>query len=170
MSRKITAYLGLGTNEGDREANMRTALSMLDSTEHIRVVQVSGIIETEPWGFDAEQKFLNCAARAEVDAECTPERLLDACKDIERKLGRDGRVESGADGKRIYRSRPMDIDILLYGNLRLSGGRLEIPHPLMRERAFVMVPLMEVADDDVRQAFPEIFGAWARPVLKTDAK
>lgn len=162
MPECVTVYLGLGSNEGDRECNLRSALSMLDSTPGVHVDMVSDILETEPWGFDAKQNFLNCVARVIVDSCVTPEMLLDLCKSIEGRLGRQEKVEFSRDGKRIYHSRPIDIDILLFGLIRICQDRLTVPHPLMAKRDFVMVPLRQVAGSDVIEAFPDVFGSAGR--------
>ena len=157
MTNSIVSYLGLGGNSGDRAANIENALKLLDAQEGISVVKVSEIIETEPWGFKSEYKFLNCVARIEVSPEITPLGLLDICKSIEHILGREENAEYDPEGNRIYRSRPIDIDILFYGLERIREDRLVIPHPLMSERDFVMVPLRQIADDGIISAFPEIF-------------
>ena len=156
MSGAVDVYLGLGSNQGNRRENIDSALSMLDSNEKIHVDKVSDIIETEPWGFAAEQNFLNCVARVQVEKTLTPEEMLDVCKGIERNLGREENIEFGPDGKRVYHSRPIDIDILLFGNERVHSGRLDIPHPLMGERDFVMIPLRQVETEELRVAFPEL--------------
>lgn len=156
MSGAVDVYLGLGSNQGNRRENIDSALSMLDSNEKIHVDKVSDIIETEPWGFAAEQNFLNCVARVQVEKTLTPEEMLDVCKDIEKDLGREESIEFGPDGKRVYHSRPIDIDILLFGKERVHSGRLDIPHPLMGERDFVMIPLRQVETEELRVAFPEL--------------
>ena len=149
MSGAVDVYLGLGSNQGNRRENIDSALTMLDSNEKIHVDKVSDIIETEPWGFAAEQNFLNCVARVQVEKTLTPEEMLDVCKCIERNLGREESIEFGPDGKRVYHSRPIDIDILLFGNERVHSRRLDIPHPLMGERDFVMIPLKEIMGNDI---------------------
>ena len=151
------AYLGLGSNAGDRLSNIERAVKMLGAAEGITVDKVSDIIETEPWGFTAEEKFLNCVVRIVVAADVTPSGLLDLCKRIERTLGRDDSPEYDASGGRIYHSRTIDVDILLFGRERLRTDRLTIPHPLMKERDFVMVPLQEIVSREDEEAFPEIF-------------
>ena len=151
------AYLGLGSNAGDRLSNIERAVKMLGAAEGITVDKVSDIIETEPWGFTAEEKFLNCVVRIVVAADVTPSGLLDLCKRIERTLGRDDSPEYDASGGRIYHSRTIDVDILLFGRERLRTDRLTIPHPLMKERAFVMVPLRGIVSREDEEAFPEIF-------------
>ncbi len=153
----VDAYLGLGSNEGDRRQNIESALSMLERLDEIHLDMVSEIIETEPWGFSAEQNFLNCVARVTVGDGVSPYWLLDRCKGIETELGRREYIEFGPDGNRIYHSRPLDIDILLFGNIRIDSGRLVIPHPLMRDRDFVMIPLRQVATEAVISNFPDIF-------------
>lgn len=153
----IDVYLGLGSNEGDREANIRLALSMLDDVDGVSVVKVSDLIETEPWGFNADVKFLNCAAEVFVNEQVTPLSLLKECKRIEESMGRDEVVEFDTDGKRVYHSRPIDIDILLYGKQHIDNEVLTIPHPLMAERDFVMIPLRQIVSMEEKEAFPEVF-------------
>lgn len=153
----IDVYLGLGSNEGDREANIRLALSMLDDVDGVSVVKVSDLIETEPWGFNADVKFLNCAAEVFVNEQVTPLSLLKECKRIEKSMGRDEIVEFDADGKRVYHSRPIDIDILLYGKQCIDNEILTIPHPLMSERDFVMIPLRQIVSGEEKEAFPGVF-------------
>ena len=153
----MTVYLSLGTNQGDRQANLSRALAELERRLGGAPLRVSSVIETPAWGFEGPD-FLNCAACFELERPWTPTRLLDACQAIERKLGRRGSPEWDADGRRIYRDRPIDIDILLWGVLRVHTTRLVIPHPLMAQRDFVMIPLREIADEATKRAFPEIFG------------
>ena len=152
----MDVYLGLGSNEGDRRRNIDSAISMIAAHDGIRLEKVSDIIETEPWGFSAEQDFLNCVVKLNVDRSIAPLELLDICKSVEKSLGRVENIEYGTDGNRIYHSRQIDVDILLYGDLRVSGERLTLPHPLMAGRDFVMVPLRQVASEDVGKLFPEI--------------
>lgn len=135
--RKI--YLGIGTNLGDREDNLRGAMSMIK--EHIgRVIRSSSVYKTEPWGFDSEDSFLNIVA--EIDTELDPYRLLDQALMTEAKLGRV-RTAGG------YKSRLIDIDILLYGRKIINSGILKIPHPRIHERRFVLEPLNEIAPEIV---------------------
>ena len=130
-----TAYLGLGSNLGDREANMMQAMRLL--LERLRVEQVSFLYETEPVGYLEQPRFLN--AVCQVSTELTAEELLALAKDIE---GRMGRVPSFPNVP-----RPIDIDILLYEDLILETPDLVIPHPRLTERAFVLVLLAELAPD-----------------------
>ena len=134
-------YLSLGSNQGDRQARIDEALRRLDKAVGRPYDALSSVIETPAWGFDGPP-FLNCVVRYRTARR--PETLLKICKRIERAMGRRGAPEYGADGRRIYRDRPIDIDILLYGDLSMDTPELTIPHPLMREREFVMRPLAEI--------------------------
>ena len=163
----IDVYLGLGSNEGDREANIRLALSMLDDVDGVNVVKVSDLIETEPWGFNADVKFLNCAAEVFVNEQVTPLSFLKECKRIEKKppklydlttLQREANRYYGMTASQtVYHSRPIDIDILLYGKQHIDNEILTIPHPLMSERDFVMIPLRQIVSEEEKEAFPEVF-------------
>ena len=134
-------YLSLGSNQGDRQARIDEALRRLDKAVGRPYDALSSVIETPAWGFDGPP-FLNCVVRYRTARR--PETLLKICKRIERAMGRRGAPEYDADGRRIYRDRPIDIDILLYGDLSVETPELTIPHPLMREREFVMRPLAEI--------------------------
>ena len=129
-------YLSLGSNLGDREDMLRRAITLIE--ERVGAVQrVSSYIETEPWGFESEHPFLNAAVM--VLTTLSPIECLDRTQQIERELGRKKKSKGG-----IYHDRPIDIDLLLYGDLKLSTPRLTIPHPHMYERDFVMIPLREI--------------------------
>ncbi|MDR1133153.1 MAG: 2-amino-4-hydroxy-6-hydroxymethyldihydropteridine diphosphokinase [Synergistaceae bacterium] len=125
--------LSLGSNVGDRLANIRAAVALLGKSN--RVTAKSGVYETPPWGIETQPRFLNCCAAIETDK--SPLELLRGLKEIERELGRAAR------GK--WEEREIDIDILTYGDERITAADLAIPHPLMRERAFVLVPLRDIA-------------------------
>ena len=129
-------YLGLGSNLGDRHALMEKAITLIG--ERIgKVVRQSSFIETEPWGFESDNRFLNAVII--VETEHTPREVLTLTQQIEREMGRTRK--SGSAG---YADRPMDIDILIYDDLKINEPDLKIPHPLMHEREFVMIPLREV--------------------------
>jgi len=133
-----TIYLALGSNLGDREATIAAALEAVGKLPGTRVLKVSRLIETEPVGGPPGQgRFLNGAAAIETDL--TPQDLLASLKRIERDLGR-------TEGPR-WGPRPIDLDILLCGNLVLDTPALTIPHPCLRERRFVLEPLAEIAAD-----------------------
>ena len=133
-------YLGLGSNLGDRNAHIEQAIALI----HERVGEVvrrSSFIETEPWGFESENKFLNAVILCET--ELTPRQLLKATQKIERELGRKKKSAS-SHISHLYKDRPIDIDILLYDDLTIDERDLKIPHPLMEQRDFVMIPLREI--------------------------
>lgn len=132
-------YLGLGTNLGDREANLRTAAELIGQRVG-RVKALSSFYVTAPWGFASDNDFLNAVACVETDIP--PMELLDITQGIERDMGRK---EKSAG--RVYHDRIIDIDILLYGDLTIDSPALTIPHPLMWKRDFVMRPLREIAGD-----------------------
>ena len=146
----VELYLSLGSNQGDRRLNIEHAISMLNIELRRPYKAVSSIIETEPWGFDSDDKFLNAAVLYELEmpkgynAEAEALMILEICKDIERKLGRTGDPQFDAGGNRIYTSRPIDIDILLFGDNRIDCPELTVPHRHMYDRDFVMVPLREI--------------------------
>ena len=129
-------YLGLGSNLGDRHALMEKAITLIG--ERIgKVVRQSSFIETEPWGFESDNRFLNAVII--VETEHTPREVLTLTQQIEREMGRTRKSCSAG-----YADRPMDIDILIYDDLEINEPDLKIPHPLMHEREFVMIPLREV--------------------------
>lgn len=132
------AYLSLGSNLGDRHATMQSAILLLDSQAG-SVDRVSSAIETEPWGFESANKFLNMCVR--IITTLSPEQLLATTKDIELQLGRTTKSVNGQ-----YHDRPIDIDILTYDDLRINTPSLTLPHPHMHERDFVMIPLREILD------------------------
>ena len=137
----VPVYLSLGTNQGDRRAQIDEALRRLDIAVGRPYEALSSIIETPSWGFEGPD-FLNCVVRYRTAKR--PHTLLRICKKIERAMGRTGAPEYDADGRRIYHDRPIDIDILLYGDERVDTPDLKIPHPLMEQRDFVMRPLAEI--------------------------
>ncbi len=130
-------YLGLGTNLGDKEANLKAAI------EEIRkrvgeIISLSAFYASEPWGFESENSFLNAVCC--VMSDFSPMEILSITQQIERELGRKTKSVGG-----IYSDRMIDIDILLYDDLQIHTPELTIPHPLMWERDFVMIPLREIA-------------------------
>ena len=134
MTEAITVYLGLGSNMGDRQDNLDRALDLL--SQRLRMGKISSIYDTEALGDTDQPRFLNLVCQAHTRLE--PAGLLALVKGIERKLGRVGK--SGTP-------RPIDIDILLYGEQVTQTPELVIPHPKMTGRAFVLVPLAEIAPD-----------------------
>lgn len=132
-----TGYIGLGSNMGDPGAYLRRALDALNGTEHTEVEDVSPVFRTEPQGLRGQAWFSNCVAR--IRTALGPEVLLAALAGIEARLGRVRELKWGP--------RTIDLDILLLGDIRWSSDTLEIPHPRMCGRAFVLVPLMHLAPD-----------------------
>jgi 2-amino-4-hydroxy-6-hydroxymethyldihydropteridine diphosphokinase len=135
--RNNTVYLSLGGNLGDPARSMGAALRMLDADESMRVVVVSSLYRTPPWGKLDQPDFLNAAA--EISTVLAPHALLDLCLDVERRLKR---VREERWGPRL-----IDIDILVFGDRIIHETGLEVPHPRMLERAFVLAPLAEIAPD-----------------------
>jgi 2-amino-4-hydroxy-6-hydroxymethyldihydropteridine diphosphokinase len=129
-------YLGLGSNVGDREANLRAAIERL-SAQDLRVIRVSPVYETEPVGYTDQRWFWNTVAEAET--ELFPLQLLARAGQIERALGRRRSIPNGP--------RTIDIDVLLYGNTIMKSPSLEIPHPRIAERRFVLAPLADLAPE-----------------------
>ena len=132
---KQRIFLSLGSNLGDRESNLEKALSSL--SPHVNVVNQSSIYETEPWGFLDQPNFLNQVLEGETNL--SPLELIDYVKGIEKEIGRK-------PGRR-FGPRLVDIDILFYGDQIISKDGLSIPHKRMTERAFVLIPLNEIAPD-----------------------
>ncbi len=131
-----TIYLSLGSNVGDREANLRAAIAAL-TPAGVHVQRVSSIYETEPVDFLHQPWFLNCVVEAETSLE--PHALLQALRAIETQLGNKKEFAKGP--------RKIDLDILLYGNETITAPDLQVPHPRMLQRRFVLTPLAEIAPD-----------------------
>jgi len=140
MPAPINVYLGLGSNEGNRQQLMTQAIELLS---HFlgHPLRLSTTIETEPWGFSSSNPFLNMVAL--FSTNLSPVELLDITEGVERRLGR--MKKTLRDG--VYSDRPMDIDILLYGDRVINTERLTVPHPRMHERSFVIEPLAEISPD-----------------------
>ena len=139
MAGPVIAYLGLGGNLGDRMAALTEALSLLGATPGMWRLSCSSVYETEPWGVTDQPRFLNLAAGFET--KLTPTELLAACQSVEAMVGRTASYRWGP--------RLIDVDILLYGGevMNLAIPDLQIPHRRLRKRAFVLVPLAEIAPD-----------------------
>ena len=141
MIDKHKVFLGLGSNLGDREEIIRKAISLIGERVGL-VIRQSSLIETEPWGFESDNKFLNGVIICETTL--TPRQVLRATQKIERELGKLRKHSTRRTPLSIYHDRPIDIDILLYDDLTIDEPDLKIPHPLMHERDFVMIPLKEI--------------------------
>lgn len=136
-----TVYIALGTNIGQRAQNMRQALDELESI--LEVGERSPIYETPPWGLEDQPDFLNQVIRGETELE--PVELIKALKEIEAEMGRVPTVR--------YGPRLIDLDLLFYDDLVFEADKLSIPHPRMRKRAFVLVPLADLAPDLVHPVY-----------------
>lgn len=134
-------FLSLGTNLGDKEQNLRTAIQKIEKRIG-KIISLSAFYATAPWGFTSDNTFLNAALC--VETSLPPLGILQITQEIEREMGRTHKSVNGA-----YNDRVIDIDLLLYGNLILDTPELKLPHPLMQEREFVMRPLAEIAADVV---------------------
>lgn len=143
MTKKIhQVYLGLGSNLGDREEHIRKAIALIGESIGL-VIRQSSLIETEPWGFESANRFLNSVIL--VETTLTPRQLLKATQKIERQLGRKKKSTDSCILTPVsYSDRSIDIDILLYDDLTVDEPDLKIPHPLMEQRDFVMTPLNEI--------------------------
>lgn len=131
------AYLGLGANLGDAASTLRYAATTIAQLSGVHRLQLSSLYRSAPVGYIDQPDFTNAVAA--VETSLTPHALLVALQEIEQRFGR----------QRTFRNAPrtLDLDILLYGDLALDDGTLTIPHPRMTERAFVLVPLAEIAPD-----------------------
>ncbi|NJN44873.1 MAG: 2-amino-4-hydroxy-6-hydroxymethyldihydropteridine diphosphokinase [Anaerolineae bacterium] len=134
-------YLALGTNLGDRLANLKGAIAALPPT--VRVIRESSVYETEPWGFENQPNFLNQVIEAETTLP--PTDLLHHLKSLENQLGRKPSFQFGP--------RLIDLDILFYDDLVLDTLALSIPHPRLHERAFVLIPLADIAPDFIHPVY-----------------
>jgi 2-amino-4-hydroxy-6-hydroxymethyldihydropteridine diphosphokinase len=135
----VIGYLGLGSNVGDRRANLQRAVELLPA-RGVTVLASSSTYDTDPVGEVLDQPdFLNACIR--IETELGPEELLDACKDVERELGRD--LEGGIR----HGPRPIDVDLLLLGDTAYASERLTLPHEQVLARRFVLIPLLELDMD-----------------------
>lgn len=142
MSAAATAYIGLGGNLGDAAGTLRAALDALHALPRTRLLRASRLYLTPAWGRRDQPDFINAAAALET--RLAPRELLDALLGIERDFGRD-RSDPGAR----WGPRTLDLDLLLYGDAAIDVPGLRVPHPHLHERAFVLVPLLEIAPDAV---------------------
>lgn len=165
----VNIYFSLGSNLGDREGNILEALRRMDDAFGVHYTALSKLIETKPMGFSGG-KFMNAAVLYRVpmhrmlsDAPPDSERIegpglvLEKIKGIEKSMGRTDPPEYDADGRRIYHSRIIDIDILFYGKEIIDTPELTIPHKDIVSRPFVLIPLREIARPSLINAFPDIF-------------
>lgn len=133
----VQAYLGLGSNIGDRKQQLLKAIDLIGNIKGIKVTKQSSIYETAPIGYTDQPNFLNLCL--EIETELSPQQLLKHCLDIEQQLHRVREIRWGP--------RTLDIDILLYSDDIIETDNLSVPHPRMQERAFVLIPLNDIASD-----------------------
>lgn len=133
---KHKVYFSLGSNLGDKEGNIREAISRIGELIG-EVDRQSTLLATEPWGFESDNTFVNAAIRCTTSL--SPFEILNITQNIERAMGR---TLKSVDGQ--YHDRIIDIDILIYDDLHITTPQLTLPHPLMKERDFVMIPLQEI--------------------------
>ncbi|MEN6531431.1 MAG: 2-amino-4-hydroxy-6-hydroxymethyldihydropteridine diphosphokinase [Anaerolineaceae bacterium] len=133
----IQVFLGIGTNLGDRERNLQEARAAL--SQRLEILKESSIYQTAPWGYLDQPAFLNQVIEAQTDLSSL--NLLDFLKQTEKQLGRQANFRFGP--------RLIDLDILFYGNRIIQTPRLQVPHPRLTERAFVLIPLAEIAPEFV---------------------
>ena len=143
MATGRTAYIGIGSNLGKRRYNIRRAVEGIRSLEHVVDVVVSSVMESEPWGYESANKYLNVVVKAAFDTDIEPLWLLDRLQEIERGICKASHRD--ADGN--YIDRRIDIDIIAIDNLVVDHPRLQLPHPRMFERDFVLKPLAEIAPE-----------------------
>ena len=136
QERGHTVYFSLGSNLGDKKQNLSTAIKLMEEQIGVLVRQ-SAFLATEPWGFQSDNSFVNAAICMETTLE--PLGVLVETQRIEREMGRTIKSVNGE-----YHDRIIDIDILLYDDLHINTPQLTIPHPLMEQRDFVMIPLREI--------------------------
>lgn len=130
------AYLGIGTNIGDRYNNINNAIESLKHLPLTQVVKISDIYETAPWGYEQQDDFLNVCV--EIETELSPKTILGACLGIEAAFGRE----------RPFKNAPriIDIDVLMYEGVQSDDPELTLPHPRIQERAFVLIPLRDILE------------------------
>ena len=137
-------YLGLGSNLGDRFANLELALDKLSSTE-IKITNLSKVYETDPMYYMPQPKFLNVACQ--IDTQLDPRDILSVTQSIEKEMGREFSFPNAP--------RIIDVDVLFYGSLHLVSRNLTIPHPRLQERAFVLMPLVDLAPNMIHPVLNE---------------
>lgn len=131
------AFICIGSNIGDRAVNISSAVNLLKEYKNISLVKISALYETKPFGVKKQPDFYNCAL--EIDTDYTPEDLLMILKSVEKKIGRKETFEWGP--------REIDLDLVLFGKMRINNAKLKIPHPGIYERDFFLVPLLEIDEN-----------------------
>lgn len=145
----VRAFVGLGSNEGDRLGFVQQAMQLLKDHDDIEVVECSSLYETEPVGREYVEWFVNAVAA--IETNLTPKQLLEVCKDIELRLS----ILAGSESSEVFHAGPngmtktriIDLDILFYGDESVKTSYLTVPHPFINRRAYALVPLLEIAPD-----------------------
>lgn len=137
MAKSVTAYIGIGGNVGDVFENMKSALNLLNDHSSISVSRISRVYKTPPWGIEDQDWFLN--ACVSVETNLTAQELLQSCLEVEVALKRIREIRWGP--------RTIDLDILVFGEENIAHDNLQVPHPRMHERAFVLMPMADIAPD-----------------------
>jgi 2-amino-4-hydroxy-6-hydroxymethyldihydropteridine diphosphokinase len=150
-------FVGVGSNQGDRARSISSAVQALGAVDGVRVVQLAPVIETEPVGGPPQAPYLNTVV--ELEASLPPHALLTALKAIERRLGRESSPQRCAP-------RPIDLDVLLYDDRVVRDPKLEIPHPRLHERRFVLEPLAQLAPELIHPVLRQSIAA-LRDLLPT---
>lgn len=162
--RQHSVVFSLGSNMGNREALLNKAIDLL-AERMGEVVMLSNLYETEPWGFECSDAFLNCAAV--VDTDLDPRKVLEVALSIEKELGRLRPDDMDPSAPKQYASRPIDIDVIFYDNVISSDSSLILPHPRMEQRAFVLRPLDEIIPNYVhpvlKKTVSELYDQCADP-------
>ncbi|MBU6451447.1 MAG: 2-amino-4-hydroxy-6-hydroxymethyldihydropteridine diphosphokinase [Cyanobacteria bacterium REEB67] len=139
--RKVRAYIGLGSNVGDKLGYIQQAMQLLKDVPGVTVLECSSFYEAEPTGELYSEWFVN--AVASIDTSLRPDELLEICRDIEKRLT----AMADVDARQKASGRIIDLDILFYGQETLESATLQIPHPRLHKRAFALVPLLEIAPE-----------------------
>lgn len=160
MAHAATAYIGLGSNLGDRIGYLEAAVKALHARPDIQVLRCSSVYETAPVGLTEQPHFLNMVI--EVATDLTPHQLLETMLAAERELGRVRDVRWGP--------RTIDLDLLVYGDVSLQTDELELPHPRMTERAFVLVPLLELCGEAEQTGAGMPFSQWRQALDAVEGK
>ncbi len=151
----VTVFLGLGSNIGDRKRNILKAVEEFERNGQ-KILKISSIYETKPWGFEKQRKFLNAAVK--MKTFLTASDLLALCKYIENKIGRKKSFRWGP--------RKVDLDILFYGKKKVNTEKLKIPHPEIKNREFVLNPLKEIAPDLIHPVYGQSISNMLKKHLK----
>lgn len=161
----MRAFISIGSNLGDRVGNLEKALERLSGNPAVEAIKKSSFYETLPWGRTDQPLFINAAVEVETTLE--PRELLEFLKGVEKEMGRPPSSQGEGEGEeeRRWGPRVIDLDIVFYGDMVIEEEGLTIPHPQAHERAFVLVPLAEIAPDHTHPVTGKRVSELARPFL-----